>query len=319
MKINVVYASDDNYAKHAGISIESLLNTNREIEKIKIYVIENNIEIENKQKIEDIVNKYKRDIVFIDSKNFDSKLKINDNFPRAAFSRLFLSSIKELEEEDKVLYLDCDTIVNDNIEELYNTNLEGCYFAAVQDNAAYYLLKKIGMNKKNRYINSGVLLINLTKWREDDIENKFLKFIEKHNGKVNHHDQGVLNGVCKDYIKILHPKFNMMPEMIYMTVKQSNFLYNVHNYYSQKEVDEAKKNPVIIHYVEKFYSRPWKIDCEHPMKNKYLEYLYKSEFNKELEQNGLNKKIQFRKKIYESTFKLPRKKIFMSKCNKNEK
>ena len=43
-----------------------------------------------------------------------------------------------------------------------------------------------------------------------------------------------------------------MPEMIYLTVKQSNFLYNVHNYYSQKEIDSAVNEPVVIHYIEKF-------------------------------------------------------------------
>lgn len=295
MKYNICYATDENYARNVGVSIISLFEKNKDLEQIDVYIIEDNLKNETKKIIKNIGKEFDRNIEFIECEELCGNLHINVDFPKAAFSRLFLQKVKGI---DRILYLDSDTIINDSIKELYNTNIENYYFAAVQDNAAYYLLKKIGMNKKNRYINSGVLLINLKKWREENLEDKFIKFIEKHNGKVNHHDQGILNGTCKDNILILEPKYNMMPEMIYLTVKQSNFLYNVHNYYRQEQIDLAVKNPVIIHYIEKFYSRPWKIDCEHPMKNKYLDILNKSEFNKNLDKNTLNKKVSFRKKIY---------------------
>ena len=294
--MNIVYATDDNYVRPLGVSMVSLFENNKDTKEIIVYIIENNVKEESKIKLYEIAQKYKRSIKFIDFKKICSDLHINVKFPLVAYGRLFLY---KLEEVDKILYLDSDTIVNSSIEELYETNIDEYEVAGVQDNAAYYLLKKIGMAKKDRYINSGVLLINLKKWRENDIGNRFLKFIKKNNGKVNHHDQGVINGVCKNSTLILNPKYNMMPEMISMTVKQSNILYNVHNYYTQDEINEAVKSPVIIHYIEKFYSRPWKIDCTHPMKDRFFYYLDKTTFSKSLDERGLNKKIQFRKKIYD--------------------
>lgn len=296
MIYNVAYASDQNYAKHVGISLISLLENNKNLENIHIYIIEDNISEELKEKLVSIVNRYKRELTFLKCNKLCENLDVKVNFPKAAFSRLFLDKIDEI---DKILYLDSDTIINSSIKELYETNIDDYYVAGVQDNAAYYLLKKIGMNKNDRYINSGVLLMNLKKWREDNVEEMIVDFIKKHNGKVNHHDQGIINGVCKKKILIINPKYNMMPEMIYLTVKQSNFLYNVHNYYSQKEIDSAVNEPVVIHYIEKFYSRPWKCDCTHPLKDKYLNILNSSEFDKELDKNGMNKHVLLRKKVYD--------------------
>ena len=293
--MNIVYASDNNYVRPLGISIMSLLENNKEQQEINIFVIDNNIAADSKTIIKNIVKQYKRNIEFIDFNFLCAELKVNVEFPKAAYARLFLYKLNI----DKALYLDSDTIINASLKELYEIDISNYEIAGVQDNAAYYLLKKIGMNKKNRYINSGVLLMNLDLWRKRNIGKRFTDFIELHKGKVNHHDQGTLNGVCKDSTLIIHPKYNMMPEMIHMSVKQSNFLYDVHNYYTQEEIDEAVKNPVVIHYIEKFYSRPWKKDCTHPLKGEFLKYLNKSEFDKELESNGLNKKILFRKKIYE--------------------
>lgn len=297
MKVNIGYATDENYAKHVGISMTSLFINNKEIEELIVYVIENNLKEDTKIKLLDIGKKYNRKVEFILCDKICSGLDVNVSFPKAAFSRLFLTRVKEL---DKILYLDSDTIINNGIQELYSTDISKYEMAGVQDNAAYYLLKKIGMNKNNKYINSGVLLMNLKLLRENNFEKRVFDFIKKNKGKVNHHDQGIINGVCKNSILILEPKYNMMPEMLYMTVKQSNFLYNVHNYYSQDEINDAVNNAVVIHYIEKFTGRPWFEDCSHPLKNRYLELLDESDFDKELTNDGFSKHVKMRKYVYEN-------------------
>lgn len=296
MSVNICYATDENYARHVGISMTSLFINNSEIEKLIVYIIEDHLKNETKNKLLNIGKKYNRELIFISCDKICSGLDVNVNFPKAAFSRLFLTRVQEL---DKILYLDSDTIINNGIQELYNIDISEYEIAGVQDNAAYYLLKKIGMNKKNRYINSGVLLMNLELLRKNNFEKRVFDFIKKHNGKVNHHDQGIINGVCKNDILILKPKYNMMPEMLYMTVNQSDFLYNVYNYYSQNEINDAINNAVIIHYIEKFTGRPWIAECSHPLKNRYLELLNKSEFDKELVKDGFSKHVKMRKYVFE--------------------
>lgn len=93
--------------------------------------------------------------------------------------------------------------------------MAGYCVAGVQDNPALYALEAIGMDENDRYINSGVLLINLKQWRAERIEEKIIKMIQAHNGFVLHHDQGIINGVCKGKIKILPPKFNTMSQFFF--------------------------------------------------------------------------------------------------------
>lgn len=276
MRINVVYSSDDNYAKFAGISMISLFENNKEVEQINIYFIENMITKTNRLKLESIVKKYNRNIYFISHSELCAGLYTDDKFSISAFSRLFLSKIDDI---DKVLYLDCDTIINSSIKDLFEIDINDVYVCGVQDNAGIMYRKLIDFNENDRYINSGVLLINLKKWREENLEEKFIKFINKYNGSVPHHDQGVINGVCKGKIKILKPEYNLMPPMILQNAEQIKGYHEIKNYYKQSELNFAKQNPIIIHYTECFYNRPWRKKCTHPYKHIFANYKSISPWN----------------------------------------
>ena len=60
--MNIVYSSDDNYAQHTGVSIISLLENNKHFNEINIYIVDNDIKNENKIKLNNIANRYKRKI-----------------------------------------------------------------------------------------------------------------------------------------------------------------------------------------------------------------------------------------------------------------
>lgn len=110
---------------------------------------------------------------------------------------------------DKVLYLDTDVIAMKNIEELWNKNVENCYFAAVLDHYG-----KVFISPK--YINSGVMLMNMKKIKEDDV---FRKCREKMFArKMKFPDQTALNKVCKGKIKILKSKYNHQKRLYKNTV-----------------------------------------------------------------------------------------------------
>lgn len=295
MKISVIYSTDDNYAMHAGISIISLFSNNKEFEEIDVYIIDNNISVDNKKKLKDISLKFNRRLIFIPFDKFCIGLNNDDDFYSAAYGRLFLARLNNL---DKVLYLDCDTVINESLNKLWSIDINKYFVAGVQDNPAKYAVDIIGMDDNDRYLNSGVLLINLKKFREFNVEEKMLKFIEDYLGKVPHHDQGVINGVCKGKILIIDPKYNSMPQFWQFNTKQIKKLYNIKNYYNQRQVDEAVNNPVIIHYINKFYGRPWFEKCDHPMKELYLNYLIESPWTLRLEKVNIDYKVAIRKFIY---------------------
>ncbi len=298
-EINILYATDTNYAPHAAASIYSLLSNNKdEFEKINIYLIDDSISDKCKDKFNSMVSSFENaQIIFYPFEKLQAKLKLNDKtgYAQIGYARLMLS---EMINADKVLYIDCDTIINGSLKELWETDMEENIIAGVQDNPAVYALEAVGMTCRDRYINGGVLLINLNAWRKENIEDAILKMIDEHNGFVLHHDQGIVNGVCRGKIKILHPKFNTMSQFFLMTAKQIKGLYDIDCYYTQKELDEATKKPIIIHFISKFYNRPWIKECSHPHKNLYIDYLSETPFDVVLSEGTQKRTVKIRRFIF---------------------
>lgn len=293
--MNVIYSTDENYAKICMASLLSLLDNNKNTEQLKVYIIDNNLTQDTKKKMMKLIREYKREIIFISCQEICKDMKKDNDFPLSAYSRLFVQNYIN---EDKAIYIDCDTVILKSIQELWKINLNENLIAGVQDPLPDYLKEAIEMEKEDRYINSGILLINLKKWREVDFKNKVIKYIEEHNRNVVHHDQGIINGICKGKILYLNPKFNLMPEMILMNEKQIKKLYQMDKFYSKNELNEAKKNPYIVHFISKFYNRPWFKECTHPYKDYFLKY-YKM-VDGELKSKPLKRKVKMRKYIFEN-------------------
>lgn len=296
MKLNIAYSSNNNYAKYLGISLLSLLKNNIEIKEIDIYIINDSISNENKDKISQLIYEYKRHVEFIDLEKLTENLTVETTFPRSSFGRIFLSKKLNI---DKLIYLDCDSIVLGSLNEIWKENIDDYLLAGVQDTVNKYFLTSIGIDKNTRYINAGFLVMNLKKWREMCIQDKCVDFIIKHGGKVPHNDQGTINAICVGMIKILDPRYNLMNPMIFLNSKQINKLFKHNNYYSQEELDYAKLNPIFIHYTEEMYNRPWNKECTHPYKDKYVEYYDLYTEHSILEEHCMQKNARIQKYIFE--------------------
>ena len=273
-ELSVIYSSDNNYCIYMSTSIISLLENNKEFKYINIYVIENKISDENKEKLEKIVRRYQRNIIFINFEKYKSYLNLNMqwNISISAYARLFVASMLP-NNLDKILYFDCDTLIVNSLEELWNEDINNFYVAGVCDTVSGNTKQAIGLKNTDLYINSGMLLINLKKWREDNLEKNLLNFIDDYNGNVIHHDQGVINGVIKNK-KILPLRYNLMTSYLMMNRDDIIKFYKVEDsFYSQEQIDEAINNPVYIHYTPGFTTRPWVKGCKHPYVDLYWKYL----------------------------------------------
>lgn len=271
-QLNVLYSSDDNYAQHMGASICSLLEHNRDFDKINIYVIDNNISSENISRLKSLIDEFENaEIVLIPFEKWKNRLNLNMewNISLSSYARLFVATMLP-NYVGRVLYLDCDMIICGDLHALWNTELQECLLAAVQDSVSAGTKNAIGLSEHNKYFNAGMLLINLELWRQMDTENKCVQFIEEHNGNVRHHDQGVLNGVCKNSVHFLPLKYNLMTiHYIFNREQILHYFNEAAPFYSKEEISEAKESPIILHYTPSFTSRPWVKGCRHPLKQLY--------------------------------------------------
>lgn len=309
----VAYAADDNYAKYFGISVLSLFKSNIGFDDINVYLLDCGISEDSKLKLDEIAKDYNRHIHYILAEDLIKNLNLNMGSRKiaiASYARLFLSLIIP-KSYSRILYLDCDTIVMDSLEKFWNTSLKDYHVVGVRDTVDTYFYKKIGLKENEYYVNAGILLINLQRWREDNIHEEFIKMIEKYDGNIPHHDQGVINSICRDK-KIIHPRYNMTSNLFSFTNKTIKNIYFMDNYYSQKVLNEAKENPAILHFTTGLYGRPWEENCSHPMKEAYTRVAKESPWQSDILQSDSRSilvkvfGIMYKylpKKIIESTYK----------------
>ena len=302
MDLHIAFSSDNNYVAHLGVAIISLLENNRKLNIINIHVLDNNISFENKERLKEIVSN-KASIYFYELSELLGKLDKQYNIPKtisiSAYARLFLSDILD-ENISKILYVDCDALFMDSLEKLWSIDISQNSVAGVLDHVGIQNKLKIGLKKDDYYINSGFLLINLEKWRKTNALKQMLYFIESKNGNVIHHDQGVINACFEDDILILPPHYNVMTSFFnFRDVESIKHYYGITNYYSQNDINEAKKNPVFVHFTPSFSKRPWVVGCKHPLKGIYKEYLLKTPFkNNEQQKDNRPFKIRFLEKLF---------------------
>ena len=302
MDLHIAFSSDNNYVAHLGVAIISLLENNRKLNIINIHVLDNNISFENKERLKEIVSN-KASIYFYELSELLGKLDKQYNIPKtisiSAYARLFLSDILD-ENISKILYVDCDALFMDSLEKLWNIDISQNSVAGVLDHVGIQNKLKIGLKKDDYYINSGFLLINLEKWRKTNALKQMLYFIESKNGNVTHHDQGVINACFEDDILILPPHYNVMTSFFdFRDVESIKHYYGIANYYSQNDINEAKRNPVFVHFTPSFSKRPWVVGCKHPLKGIYKEYLLKTPFkNNEQQKDKRPFKMLFLEKLF---------------------
>lgn len=268
--MNIAYACDNNYIIHTGISVLSLLENNRSESNITIYLISVNINQENINKIKEIIDSYKRNLIVIPFKELCPNLKLSNvgRHIETVYAKLFFGNIKEV---DKIIYLDSDVIINDSLSEMWSIDLDNNYFGLVKTTSKDSL-PFLGLEKTHEFYNDGVAIVNAKKLREDSMINKFLTFIEKYNGNPPVLSEGTINVVCKDSILKIHPKFNYLTVFSMFKNKSLSVISNESEYYPDKVIDEARNKPVVIHYLAGWFNRPWEIGCSHPLKNEYLKY-----------------------------------------------
>lgn len=305
MELNIAYSSDDNYTKHLLVSMVSLLENNKEFEQINIYILSNGITEINKQLLTEWCQKYGANIKFTEFESISDKVDTDGSFSKSAFGRLFLDDFID---KDKVLYLDCDSAINGSYYELMQLDISDWLACAVQDNVSAYFKQVIGMKKDDVYFNSGVILFNLKKWREENMQKKAMEIIKKFHGSVPHQDQGVFNAICYKRILRLHPKYNYQCPMFEYTPKQLQIMNP--GYYSEQELREAKENPIFIHFTEGFSNRPWRVNSSHPNKDLYLKYQSMTPYSGELEHADINKNSSIVYKAYK-TLPFPLYRLFL--------
>lgn len=266
--MNIVYASDNNFAEILGISIISLFENNKQCKEINVFILDDGITDDNRQRLLSVGSGFDRKIEFIPVSDIEIPQSVqSERWSRSAFTRLFLRKLLP-EGADRILYLDCDTIIRGELTEVYETDMEDCTVAGVRDCVSPMYLKNLWLERDDIYCNSGVLLILTEKWNEEE----FMHFFRS-NRSIKYPDQDIINGVCSRNMKELPLRYNCYTALYDFSYSELIKYRKPSEYYTEKETAEAVSDPVIVHFTTSFLSlRPWVEGSRHPYAGEWSRY-----------------------------------------------
>lgn len=243
MKTNIIpvfFATDDNYLDYLLVTLASLKDHANKKNQYDLYVLYDHISLSNRKR----VKTFEQDNISIRFVNvglralrLGNNLGIRDYYTKTTYFRLLLPTL--FPKLDKILYLDCDIAILDDVAKLYATdigdNLIGAspdYSVSTFDEFAMYVENALDL-PKIRYFNAGIIIMNLKRMRETYFEQRVINLI-KTTTFIIAQDQDILNVICRGQVHYFSWEWDAMP------------------------VGEPIPNPKLVHFNLIF--KPWRMD-----------------------------------------------------------
>lgn len=244
MTIPIFYSISDDFTKYAAVSLYSLVHHTNSSRDYTVYFLN-----------QDLSSQHQKDLAALGTTNVHIKFfHIDDdlvkpiqnrkeNFLRAdfftmsIFYRLFIPDL--FPQYDKAIYLDSDTVINDDLAKLYDIDLGDNLFGACTDSSIQFVEKMLLYIKNvlaldpKKYINSGMLLMNCKAFRDKHFTDHFFELLEQYHFDCIAPDQDYLNEMGEGQILHLNPRWDAMPNE------------------NTPELDD----PSVIHY--NLFFKPW--------------------------------------------------------------
>ena len=258
--INVVFASDDNYAPCTTVAIYTLIEHTSNENNYDIVVFESGISEKNKQIMIDLAKDYDNiSIRFFSTKKFFEEYEFfhYSYYTPDTYSRLYVPMV--MEDYEKAVYLDGDIIILDDIAELYNFDLGDALIAGGRNyglitsyyhksDIRKYYDKMFPIKDIHQSINGGVLVMNLSELRKIDLVKAGTDLLNRYK-RLLCQDEDILNRVCTDRIKHIESAWNWrfaIPEPL---------VYDYQLLWLSQEWSQGLHKQKLIHYICK--TKPW--------------------------------------------------------------
>lgn len=268
--INILITLNHDYIAPLKVMMQSLCENNKNCH-FRIFVVHSSLTSADFEKINAGIPSERCEIVdiFVPYDRFPD-LPYSQQWPKEACYRIFAAHILPGDLE-RVLYLDPDIVVINNIEQLYTVDMEDNYFAACThlfEPVQSVVRRRLKMAQGSVYVNSGMMLINLKQLREEQNIGEVYEYIKKNRKKLHLFDQDTLNGLYSEKIIPLNPLLYNLDEKYFNT-------YRMKPNSKPNKIDRewVLKNTVIIHFCGK--RKPWKENYRGAFGGYYNEYAEK--------------------------------------------
>ena len=281
-------AADDNYVRPLAVTLHSAVRHLRAGSRLQVVLLDGGISEANWNGLQETfvdlpieINVIRPDLEDVQS------LATSHHITHTAYLRLLAGRLLP-DTVDRAIYLDSDVLVQDDLTELWETELGHNYCLAVPDvacpnidfrqagvnfkKASPYLAtlspirnwQQLGLDPAAPYFNSGVMVLNIKRMREDRIEERLLACLRENQKFVWCWDQYALNVVFANQWQPLPARWNQGAHFF-------EFPSASHSPIDQQEFADALSNPAIIHYTTEW--KPWDFENSHPLRTRFFDAL----------------------------------------------
>ena len=266
--IPVFFAIDDQYAPCLAVALHSIIENASDKYFYRLIILHQQLSKKNMTRL----GRYTCDKARVDFVRMEERFegisasRMSDNlrpdcFTLTIYYRLFIADM--FPEYNRGIYIDSDICVPGDISKLYEKPLGDNLIGACPDFSIFdvppfvnYTKEAVGVDV-HRYINSGVLLLNLKRLREVQLGSRFMQLLNKWHFDSVAPDQDYINALCKDQIYYLGEEWDAMPD----------------------ENRQPMPNPCLVHYNR--FEKPWiKDDVQY--EDLFWEYARKTEYYADL-------------------------------------
>lgn len=270
--IALVYGIDNRFALPLAASIASALDHLATDHRLDIYVIDGGLSRRNRSRVERSFQEKSCRIQWIRPPHRKLlALKVGGDITVAAYYRVLIPDLLPSSYQ-RAIYLDADVIVQGDLAKLWQLPLGDHHLLAVQDQGIRLIsgpyglksYKTLGIPESAKYFNSGVLVFNLEKWRQDQAAERVLDHVRRYPHDGICHDQDGLNAMLWNSWAELDPRWNQMRQVLQAkTAAESPFDLDTYR--------NVVRDPFIIHYSSA--DKPWRFGCQHPATALFFHHL----------------------------------------------
>ena len=267
---NILVTLDRNYLKVLSVMLYSLSQSDPDA-VFTVYVANNSLTEDDFSSLRTLIPRTE----FVDVRVCDELLSgapISDRYPKEMYFRLFAAQYLP-QELDRILYLDPDLVILNDLRGLYSIDFQNHLFAASSHIESTFFKnfnrQSLHLSKEARYINSGVMMLNLSLLRKEQHPQEIYDFINEHKTSLLLPDQDILNALYADRTIFLDP-------LIYNLGEKYLRLKNLHLPKGEKlGIDWVRNHTAVVHYYGR--NKPWKEGYHGKLGIFYQEFLHDME------------------------------------------
>lgn len=254
MKMNILVTLNSGYIKPLTVMLNSLLDSNPNRD-FRVFVAHSSLTAQDFRYLEEHVPMECCELVNIQVPHtMFEDAPVLERLPKETYYRLFAAQLLP-QDVNRVLYLDPDLVVVHSIDRLYRLDFKSNLFAAASHQFGpmqWLNRRRLHMPEGSKYVNAGVMLMNLSLLREVQKLPAVFDYIRTNREKLYLLDQDILNGLYGSSMLIVDALLYNLDD---------RYLLN-HNLLTRPsrhvDMEWVEKNVVIVHYCGK--SKPWKAD-----------------------------------------------------------